>query len=57
MLPGAQALTCCPLSSPVAVALSAAAGRLQAVSRRLGTELENERGLQSEIRAVLRESE
>ncbi|XP_036918061.1 cilia- and flagella-associated protein 74 isoform X2 [Sturnira hondurensis] len=34
----------------------AAAGRLQAVSRRLGTELENERDLQSKIRAALRES-
>ncbi|XP_053516168.1 cilia- and flagella-associated protein 74 [Artibeus jamaicensis] len=35
----------------------AAAGRLQAASRRLGTELENERDLQSKIRAALRESE
>ncbi|KAF6107975.1 cilia and flagella associated protein 74 [Phyllostomus discolor] len=35
----------------------AAVGRLQAVCRRLGAELENERELQSKIRAVLRESE
>ncbi|XP_054439712.1 cilia- and flagella-associated protein 74 [Pteronotus mesoamericanus] len=36
---------------------TAAAGRLQAVSRRLCTELQDERDLQSKIRAVLRESE
>ncbi|KAM5320183.1 cilia- and flagella-associated protein 74 isoform 2-T2 [Glossophaga mutica] len=35
----------------------AAVGRLQAASRRLATELQNERDLQSKIRAVLRESE
>lgn len=47
-----------PLSCPaVAVALSAAVGRLQAASRRLCTELENERELESRIRAELRANE
>lgn len=36
---------------------SAAVGRLQAVSRRLCTELENERDLQVKILAALKESE
>lgn len=47
-------LALCPLLSRHS---SAAVGRLQAVSRRLCTQLENERDLQSKILATLKESE
>lgn len=51
---------CLPAVSPSSVLLlfsRAAIGRLQAASRRLQTELENEKDLQSKITAMLKESE
>lgn len=52
-------LTLPPTSlAPLPLCLSSAAvGRLQAVSRRLCMELDNERDLQSKIKALLQKSE